>query len=176
MSTKSSLSRQWLKREDKIAFDERLGRLEWLEANMPVFEFQIFPGGYLSKSLFEEVRYCFVYGQFLAVIMLGLGFIERVFAADLYGDARNDMERANLATLMREELARGTISQVEYEQLEQARKNRNTVVHFRAPGRPESIERRSIEHSERPYILFEEDARNVISIIFHLLQRWPFSI
>ena len=176
MVAKSSVSRQWLSREDKIAFDERLGRLEWLEANMPAVELQLFPGGYLSKSLFEEARYCFVYGQFLAVIMLGLGFIERVFAADLYGDARNDLERANLATLIREELARGTISQVEFEQLEHARKNRNTVVHFRAPGHSESIERRSIERSERPYALFEEDARNVVSIIFHLLQRWPFSI
>lgn len=176
MATKSSISQQWLRREDKIAFDERLGRLEWLEANMPAVEFQLFPGGYLSKSLFEEARYCFAYGQFLAVIMLGLGFIERVFAADLYADARNDLERANLATLMREEFVRGTISQVEFEQLDQARKNRNTVVHFRAPGHPESIERRSIERSERPYALFEEDACNVISIVFQLLQRWPFSI
>jgi hypothetical protein len=176
MAAKSSVPRQWLRREDKIAFDERLARLEWLEATMPAVGFQLFPGGYLSKSLFEEARYCFVYGQFLAVVMLGLGFIERVFAADLYADARNDLERANLATLMREELARGVLSQEEFEKLEHARKNRNTVVHFRAPGHPESIERRSIERSEQPYVLFEEDAGNVISIIFQLLQRWPFSI
>ena len=175
MRLRSSISRQWLIQEDKIAFDERLSRLEWLEANIPTIEYQLFPGGYLSKSLFEEARYCFVYGQFLAVVMLGLGFIEHVFAANLYAEGRSNLERANLATLMREALNRGTLSQVEYDQLEYARKNRNTVVHFRAPGHPESIESRSIELSESPYALFEENARNVISIIFQLLQRWPFS-
>jgi hypothetical protein len=176
MTSGSSVARQWLRHEDKTAFEERLSRLKWIEASMPMFEFQLFPGGYLSKSLFEEMRYCYVYGQYLAVVVLGLGFVERVFASDLYAANRSDLERASPATLMREELARDVISQDEFEILDRARSNRNTVVHLRSPGHPESMERRPINRGELPYALFEEDARNVISIVFQLLRRWRFSL
>ena len=45
----------------------------------------------MAKFLFEETRYCFAYGQYLAVIVLGVAFIERTLAAEFYASGRNDL-------------------------------------------------------------------------------------
>ena len=62
----------WLVREDRVYFADRAARLGWTAEIIPKAEYLTFPGGLISKHLFEEARYCFVYGQFLAVIVLGL--------------------------------------------------------------------------------------------------------
>ena len=75
---------EWLTREDKACYPDRLARLHWLSGMAPKSEFWSFPGGLVAKYLFEEARYCFVYGQFLATIVLGIAYIERTLAALLY--------------------------------------------------------------------------------------------
>jgi hypothetical protein len=79
---------EWLSREDKIAYEDRLARLEWAARNMPPVDHLLFRGGLISKYLFEEARYCFVYGQFLATVILGMAFIEHTLAgsAQAFGD------------------------------------------------------------------------------------------
>ena len=50
--------------------------------------------GMMAKYLFEETRYCFVYGQYLAVIsVLGMALVERTLAAEFYASGRDDLER-----------------------------------------------------------------------------------
>src|SRR2546428_6452661 len=68
---------QWLSREDERCRTGRLERLQWLATELPPGEYLTFPGGLMAKFLFEETRYCFAYGQYLAVIVLGVAFIER---------------------------------------------------------------------------------------------------
>jgi hypothetical protein len=75
MSDHRDQASQWLTREDHIGRDDRLARIEWIADLLPQAEYLRFPGGILSKYHFEEMRYCFVYGQFLAVILLGLAYI-----------------------------------------------------------------------------------------------------
>ena len=65
-------SSEWLANEDSTCFDHRKARLDWLGANSPLAMYWTFPGGLLAKSLFEEARYSFVYGQFLATNFWGL--------------------------------------------------------------------------------------------------------
>ncbi len=167
---------EWLEREDRVDRERRLNRLRWIAGEYPPIEFQLFPGGEMSKYLFEEARYCFAYGQFLATIMLGLAFIEQSLAASFFAKGRNDLERAKFSKLLREAVQQGWLSQIGFEQLERARQNRNTVAHFRRPGHEDTIERRSVEQDEIPYTVIEEDARNVLAIIFRLIERWPFSV
>jgi hypothetical protein len=176
MPTAHISAEQWLNREDAVAREGRLSRLIWIATQYPPINYQLFHGGILSHYLFEEARYCFVYGQFLATIMLGLAFIERTFAAEFFASGRNDLERASISRLLREMLECGWISYTDFEQLERARRSRNRVVHFRRPDHPDEIEWRSVQEQEHPYTLIEEDARNVLAIIFKLLEAWPFSV
>jgi hypothetical protein len=80
-----------------------------------------FPAGIVLKYLFEEARYCFAYGQFLATIMLGMAFIEQCLAAKFYASGRNDLERVDASTLVEEAFQQRLISQPQYEVLHRIR-------------------------------------------------------
>lgn len=159
----------WLESEDKRNFSDRAERLKWIVTNAPENNTWRFHSGLITKYLFEEARYCFVYGQYLAAIMLGLSFIEHTLAAMFYASGRNDLERANISRLLDEAVKSAWISDEEFINLDHARKIRNPIVHFRSPGGEETLEYRSVIENEHPYSILEDDALNVIKTAFHLL-------
>jgi hypothetical protein len=171
MNDSNKSSEEWLARENSQGHEERLARLNWLVSNTPDAEFWTFPGCLISKYLFEESRYCFVYGQFLAVIVLGMSYIEHTLAAMFYTVGRSDLERANISRLLGEAVTAGWISQDEYDHLNKAREIRNPVTHFRSPLRDDTIECRAMTQDELPYIVIEEDARYIMAIALHLLNK-----
>jgi hypothetical protein len=162
---------EWLTSEDKAGRKARLARLEWVASLMPPAEYLNFPGGVLAKAHFEEVRYCFVYGQYLAVILLGLAYIERVIAANFYGAGRNDVERAGIAVLLREAVDSGMITPAEFEHIDHARVIRNTFTHFRRPGHEDNIESRAFAEGGLPYDVIERDARYTLEAVFKISAR-----
>jgi len=169
MSNSDLSPEEWLGREDIVAREGRLSRLKWLESKTPRVGYWLFRGGMMSKHLFEEARYCFVYGQFLAAIVLGLAFIEHTLAGLFYMAGRNDLERASISKLLREALNYNWITPMEYEHIERARQIRNSVTHFRKPLDDDTIEKRLVLENELPYTIIEEDAQNVMEIVLHLL-------
>lgn len=172
MSNKVSPSAQWLVNEDREGFQGRLDRLEWLMSQTPQGEFWRFHGGLLTKQLFEECRYCFVYSQFLAAILLGLAYVERTFAALSYAHGgRDELERAGIAELAREALNNGWIIQTEFDELEKGWQLRNSVAHFRRPGHDSSLEYRSVADNELPDAILEDDARRVLKTVFRILSK-----
>jgi hypothetical protein len=162
MVRKMSEAEAWLSREDTVCRDGRISRLEWLASVLPPGESKLFPGGPMAKCLFEEMRYCFAYAQFLATIMVGFAFIERTLAAEFFAAGRNDLERVGIQTLLKEAGKRGILSNDEARELDHIRRARNPVTHFRQPGADDSIEARSVHTRERPYDLMEQDARAVV--------------
>ena len=65
----------WLREEDSKCYEDRLFRLKVLAERTPTEGYWSFDG-LTGKYLFEEARYCFVYGQFLATILLGIAYLE----------------------------------------------------------------------------------------------------
>jgi len=159
----------WLEGEDKRNFGDRVERLRWLATNSPEKNIWRFHSGLITKYLFEEARYCFVYGQYLGAIMLGLSFIEHTLAALFYASGRNDLERASISRLLDEALKSAWISDEEFANLHYARKIRNPIVHFRSPDGEETLEYRSVLENEHPYSILENNALNVMKTVFHLL-------
>jgi hypothetical protein len=164
-------TKEWLTREDKVCRKDRLARLDWLVSRTPDGEYWTFWGGQISKFLFEEARYCFVYGQFLATIVMGLSFIEHTIASYFYASGRNDLERANISALLLEALKDGLIDQKEFNNLQHAREVRNPITHFRKPGNIDTIEYRMVVQNELPDTIIEDDARHVMEIVLHLLSK-----
>jgi len=165
---------EWLNKEDEVCCSDRIIRLQWLSELAPKAEFWPFPGGLLAKFLFEESRYCFVYGQYLATIVLGMAYIEHTLAALFYSRGRNDLKRASVTQLLDEALDFGLIDQQEYFSLQHARQIRNMVSHFRKPGHDQTIEYRVVDINELPYSVIEEDARHVMTTALHLLDKNMF--
>lgn len=170
-SSDINIPEQWLSREDESCHAERVERLRWLAMQLPPAEYWQFRGGLMSKYLFEETRYCFVYGQYLAVIVLGVAFVERTLAAEFYSSGRNDLERSGIAELLCEARDTGWLTAAEYEAFDRARKIRNPVTHFRRPGHKQGIEHRMLEENEYPYVLIEQDARTIAAAVMHMLER-----
>ena len=165
------ISEEWLSREDRACHAGRIERLKWLAVQTPSSEYLTFPGGLMSKYLFEETRYCFVYGQYLAAILLGVAFVERTLAVEFYASGRDDLERASLSELLREARDAGWLNTEEYEALHRARQIRNPVTHFRRPGYEDTVEYRMIKDNELAYSIIEQDARTVVSVALHILER-----
>jgi hypothetical protein len=166
-----TIAKTWLDREDSTCAADRRARLEWVAGLTPVSEFLSFPGGWVAKYLFEESRYCFVYGQFMAAVVLGLAFAEHTLAAEFYAAGRNDLERASITVLLREGRDAGWLTDEEYGQLDEIRTLRNPLTHFRAPLWAGTVEHRSVTTDQMPYDVLEKDARMVMVAVFHLLGR-----
>lgn len=166
-----SEAEHWLSREDDICRADRVERLRWLATELPQGEYLRFPGGLMAKFLFEETRYCFAYGQFLAVIVLGMAFVERALAAEFYASGREDLERSSISELLREARNAGWLSEAEHNAFDRARKIRNPVTHFRHPGHRENIEYRMVEENEYPYTVVEQDARTIAAAVMHMVAR-----
>src|SRR6266513_2970798 len=115
---------EWLDSEDRVEREARIRRLRWLADQMPKVDWMLFGTGPISKYLFEEARYCFVYGQYLASIVLGLAFIELSLGGAFYSAGRNDLKRAGIAVLSKEAVAVGWLSHADYEAIEQVRQYR----------------------------------------------------
>lgn len=162
MMSRQLSAEEWLQRENTVLFNDRVERLNWLQKRYPEIDFQGFPGGLHSKYLFEETRYCFVYAQYFAVIVLGLAFIERSLAAIFYSWGRNDLERATITTLLKTGLEEDMLTREEFDKLIAIKDKRNVVAHFRPPGHVDSVEIKALERNEQPYNIIEDDAKEVL--------------
>jgi len=169
MTGENNSEEKWLSDEDRKFREDRVIRLKWISGKMPKADYVGYVGGQMAYYLFEEARYSFVYGQFLASIILGLSFIEQSLAAQFYASGRDDLERANLSKLLQEARSNNWISESEFINLEQARKIRNPITHFRRPGYVDTIEWRSVEDNNPPYQIIEKDAYHVMEAMFHLM-------
>jgi hypothetical protein len=170
MTDFAAQAEEWLTNEDRVTHEDRLSRMQWLASQTPNANYLRFDG-WLTKSLYEEARYSFVYAQFLGVIMLGLSFIEHTLAAMFYASGRNDLQRAGMSTLLMEAVEDRWLTPTEFENLDHAREIRNRITHFRPPLHDHSIEYRSVTENEMPYTLIENDARHVMEAVFRLLGR-----
>lgn len=162
----------WIKKEDEKCYQDRLDRLQWLLNITPVSDKWLFHGGWLSKYLFEEARNCFVYGQFIATIVLGFSFIEHSIASILYGSGQNNIRRSRADNLLEEARQQGLLDETEYQRLEHIRKLRNPIVHFRQPGDYERVEYKAVLADDHPYVILENDARYVMSIVLRLITKF----
>lgn len=164
-------SEEWVSQEDEKCRNERVARLNWLASIAPPNEGWIFHGALITYYLFEEARYSYVYGLFFATIVLGFAFIEHTLASLLYASGRSDLERANVSLLFKEALRRGWLTKEDFDKLNQAKKIRNPVTHFRKPLDKDTIEFRSVITNKSRYSIIEKDARNVMEVVFHLLSK-----
>lgn len=125
----------------------------------------------MSKFLFEEMRYCFAYGQFAATIVLGFAYIEQTLAAKFFAAGRNDLERAGIERLLREARHHGILNDEEVRELNRIRRTRNPVTHFRRPLADDSVELRSLQTNEHHYEILERDARAVVCAAMETLRK-----
>jgi hypothetical protein len=123
----------------------------------------------MAKFLFEEMRYCFAYGQFIATVVLGTAYIVRTLAAKFFAAGRTELEREGIGALIREARKRNVLTENEAKEIDRIRLSRNPVAHFRRPGADDSIQTRSLQGSKHEYEILEREARAVIRAAIKVL-------
>jgi hypothetical protein len=167
-----SEAHDWLVSEDESTRAKRAERLAWLVEAYPGGPHGLLiHGGWLSKQLLEEVKYCFTYGQYVATAVMGYALIERLLAAELYARGRDELERAASERLIAAAREHGMITDTEYDVLNSIRNLRNPLLHYRRPFSDGTIESRWSKEEQHPEDFLEADARIVITATFRLLAR-----
>ena len=162
---------QWLDNEDRKCKDDRLQRLKWIMNQYPKIDDPLFWGGVKSYYLFEEARYCFVYGQYLASTMLSLSYIENTLGSIFYAGGRNDLQRASLANLLKEAKKEGLISEQEFIVFDKVRKIRNPLTHFRRPD-DKDLDLQAFKKGLNLYEMLEEDAKLALKANFRIMEKF----
>lgn len=162
---------EWLDNEEHRCRDDRLERLKWIMQKYPKIDGQMFYGGIKSYYLFEEARYCFVYGQYIASTMLSLSYIENTLGSIFYAGRRNDLERASLADLLKQANKERLISDQEFIVFDKVRKIRNPLTHFRKPNK-EDLELQSFARGMNTYEMLEEDAKVALTASFRIMEKF----
>ena len=163
---------EWLDNENKQCWDERLNRLKWSIQEYPNIDVSLFHAGLKSHYLFEEARYCYVYGQYIASTMLSLSYIENTLASVFYASGRNDLQRARVVDLLEEAKEKGLISESEFTVFNKVKKIRNALTHFRKPSDKGTIEYQAVKNDKHPYELLEEDAKTALKATFRMMAKF----
>lgn len=158
----------WLKERDRATQDQ-LSRLEWLLAKIPDVDFNLYGSGTMAKYLFDNACGCYVVGEFLGTIVLGLSFVEYTLGGAFWMDDKEKFSEEGLAKLIERALDKGWISKDEATALDLARETRNSVTHFRNPFQEGRLERRAFNQNKVDYQLMEDDAEHVMETILKLL-------
>ena len=101
----------WLSDSNQIFSKKGANRLEWLVNQTPRSSHWVFPGGTVTINLFEAASYCFVNGQFLGAMVMGLSYIEHTLAGLFLAAGRKELENAGVELLAREALSLALLKQ-----------------------------------------------------------------
>lgn len=168
----------WLNDEDYktlIARTDRLFSIATLIEESD--EGLLFHGGVLTHRAFEEARWCWVNGQFIACTILCQCFVENslrsMFGARGYSSGESDqwITHSSMKELIEKSVEIDLIDQDLAVRLNQLRKMRNPYIHTRPVFSDGHFMKRVVDLGEMPETLCEEDARQAIIIMFDVARQ-----
>ncbi len=149
----------------------QLARASWLARQIRDDDIYFMQDGTLSQLLFKEVLNSYVLGQYIAAIVLGYSLIERTLAGRFSFIGEIKIAAAKSEILLKKAAERGWLSGEEVQLLDELRKLRNPIVHFRdhlSRARPEV--RAAVNGGTTQQVL-EEDAQKIIEATIHVLSK-----
>jgi hypothetical protein len=169
----------WLQQEHESDCEGRTERLVWLmDISRTERDYLAFGGGWVTKSFYEEARYCYIYGQFTATIVIGLSCIEHLLASILFATGKDRAAKAGLKVLVEMAVETSIISSETGDNVNEIREKRNPLVHFRPPlgvypsGSVDmrDIGQRVIASGTDPFALLRSDAEQIIVVMQGLIE------
>jgi len=154
-----------LLRYDRESFPDRLERLKFVD--------NIFPKGFswLSFSLerqivFGEARNCFIDGQFSAVILLAVSYIEHVLSSQLREKGFSKEADRGLKSIIKcLKDQKSTLTPI-LGKIDYLREVRNPFAHSKPVDDNSQLIHRSLAKKKSFETILESDAREALSIMF----------
>jgi hypothetical protein len=161
----------WLSGTNQVFSKKGANRLEWLMSQTPQSSHWVFPGGSITINLFEAASYCFVNGQFLGAMVMGLSYIEHTLTGLFAAAGRKELENAGVEVLAREALSLALLKQRDFDIIKEAAQKRDAKLSMGRSVGKLSEGQSMIQEDERESAVYEEDGRKVMSVVIRLLDK-----
>ena len=155
----------WLETDEASSREGRAHRLGHLLKAVQLPEDGIFFHGEYSLQSFNEVRFAYIHGLYMATVLLSLSCVEWEVAGRLYAAGWEKAKRATSEELLLEAHKRSIISDEELDTFQHLRSIRNSQAHFRPPLASSSLLRRAVDQNILPNEVFMIDAQKAIEAL-----------
>ena len=148
-----------------------LARAKWLEARLRRKNHYLFQDGAFSRLLFSEILECFLAGRDIATIVLGFSFVERSVAGRLSHAGQPRVTELSSEKLLDCALQRNWISVEEHQNLNDIRRLRNPIVHFKEHLNTSRPEIRLLLSARTTTEMLQRDAKHVLEAAIRVLSK-----
>jgi hypothetical protein len=153
-----------LERHELQNVPERAKRIRWLSTIIPK------GGGYLmpleSMRVFQEAKDCFVYGQFVATLVLAASFVEHWLGGVLRASAQPKVAGQGLKAIVAHCREADVIPASLCDKVDALRLSRNPFVHLKPFDHPHSLGQRMLARRMHPDSILEADARDALVAMY----------
>lgn len=155
--------------EEKIR-PERLARLRFIQEEFGPPADMLLTGGIGAMFAINELKWSFVYGNFMATIFLCQTFAEHSLAGPFALGGDDEHVERGMKHLIDESLKRKAISSDLAARLNELREMRNPYTHPRILQKKQSLLDRVVKTKKEPWSMAEADAKTAIQIVVDFLR------
>jgi hypothetical protein len=156
------ISEQYVKDRDEIYFADKAKRLKFLHKINP--DGLIMSGPTEFVLTLREVQFCFIDGHFLATIVLGQAFVEKILHQHYNELGFDTVANKGLNAILQHARKNNTISTFIINYVDTIRLIRNPITHTKDHNYPHGLDRRSYNNKTSPLIQLEKDAKKAVEI------------
>jgi hypothetical protein len=153
-----------LERADKRQNPFRAARVRWLKGVIPKNISYVLPVE--TALVFEEAKSCFVYGHFIATIILAASFIEHWLISSLQSGGHCKEASRGLAAAIKFARSTHLVDPVVLDQADHLRLIRNPFVHLKEFDHEHTITQRAGKYKTDPWTLSEKDAKEALIAMY----------
>lgn len=153
-----------LERLDKDTLEARAARVRWLSTVIPMDKGFVMPME--SFFVFDEAKSSFVYGNYVAAVVLAAAFIEHWFSIHLANRGYEKEAAQGLASSVRCARDNGLTESTILDSTDRIRLIRNPFVHLKSFEHEHSVGQRVFKHKIRPEALLEKDAKDALRTMY----------
>jgi hypothetical protein len=154
----------FLERADKRAVPVRAARIRWLTQVIPKNMGFMMPME--TFYVFEEAKASYVYGNFVASIILAASFVEHWFAAGLSMRGYEKEASRGLAASIKVARAKNLVNSTLLNKVDRLRLIRNPFVHLKPFEHEHTIGQRSLKQRIHPETKLESDAQEALITMY----------
>lgn len=153
-----------LERHELQNIPERAERIRWLSTVIPK------DSGYMmpleSMRVFQEAKDCFVYGQFVATLVLAASFMEHWLGGIITAAGQSKVASQGLKAIAAHCRESNVIPATLCDKVDALRLSRNPFVHLKPFDHPHNLGQRMLARRMHPDSILEADARDALVAMY----------
>jgi hypothetical protein len=155
-----------LERGDRRSLATRAARVRWLSTVIPSNLGFLMPVE--TFLVFNEAKSSYVYGNFVATVVLAASFVEHWFSASLAAKGFQREADRGLAAAIKIARDRQLAHPTLLDAADRLRQIRNPFVHLKSFDHEHGIGRRALKHRKDPLHLVEADAKDAVLTMYSM--------